>query len=509
MPFESILLDAGRDAAAPVERDATYFADLHLDLIIRSAIAGRDADDLAPFFYSPLHDPADVRYRHEVFRDLENPGLSQCVRSFTDRMRRARTLLTGRTRLHERYFEQGWFLDAAEIYCAAVKSLFEGLDRLAPGSRGLDALREYLAAYVHSEAFRSLDAETIQLRRELAHVRYCANVRGLRVTVTRYADQRDYSTVVEDTFGKFRRGEVKDYRKSFPERDTNHVLAQVLECVARLHPEEFAALDRYCRGHADFIDPAVERFDREIHFYLAYLDYIEPCRQAGLPFCYPEISEGSQEIHLQDGFDLALAGLLIPTGESVVLNGFCLTPPERILVVTGPNQGGKTTFARMFGQVHYLASLGLPVPGSGAQLQLADRIFSHFEKEEGLATLRGKLEDELVRVHDILDHATGQSLLVMNESFTSTTLEDALFIGTEVLETVIDRGSLSVYVTFVDELARLSETTVSMVATVVPEDPAARTYRVVRKPADGKAYAMSLAEKYGLTYEQLKEGVLR
>jgi DNA mismatch repair ATPase MutS len=219
------------------------------------------------------------------------------------------------------------------------------------------------------------------------------------------------------------------------------------------------------------------------------------------------VSEHSKTIHAQGAFDLALAKKLVPEGSTVVTNDFVLTDRDRVLVVTGPNQGGKTTFARTFGQLHYLASLGLPVPGERAQLFLPDRIFTHFEKEEDLATLRGKLEDELVRVHDILQQATEHSILIMNESFTSTTLADALFIGTAVLTRVIEMDPLCVYVTFVDELASLSATTVSMVATVLPDNPATRTYKVVRKPADGRAYAAALAEKYGLTAESLRERV--
>ena len=146
-----------------------------------------------------------------------------------------------------------------------------------------------------------------------------------------------------------------------------------------------------------------------------------------------------------------------------------------------------------------------PRPGTEARLILADQIFTHFERGENLADLRGKLEDELIRVHDLLRRATENSVVILNEIFTSTTLQDALFLGTRILRELIKRDCVSVCVTFLDELSTVDVATVSMVATVEPGDPSLRTFKVIRRPADGLAHANAIAEKYGLSYRRLRE----
>ena len=122
--------------------------------------------------------------------------------------------------------------------------------------------------------------------------------------------------------------------------------------------------------------------------------------------------------------------------------------------------------------------------------------------------MSGKLEDDLIRIGEILRTATPDSVVILNEIFTSTTVHDARFLGTKLLTKVMRLDALCVCVTFVDELASLGEQVVSMMSTVVPGNPAERTFKVVRKPADGLAYALALAEKYDLTYERLYDRLL-
>ena len=501
------LLD-GRTAAQPagcVAADQAVMTDLNLNQVVNAVAGQREERDLIAAVLSQV--PADVStvsYRHEVFRDLEDPGLLRAASHFAGQMRAVRVHLAQLSKMHSVHQREGWFLDAAAIYCEAVRALAAALAAAPVVSRALRAFRAYLAAYADSSQFTALAAEAAARQDELARVTYQIRIKGLRVDVSRYDGAPDYSAEIEKTFARFQQGAAKDYLvryRTWP--GMTHVGAQVADLAARLFSDEFTALSEFCRRHEAFTDPVISQFDRELQFYLAYLDYIGPLSSAGLSFCYPELTRDSKEIVARDTFDLALAARLVPAGKPVVTNDFHLGGRERVIVVSGPNQGGKTTFARTFGQLHHLAAAGCPVPGSAARLFAYDQIFTHFEREEDLSDMTGKLEDDLLRIQKALLAATPRSIVIMNEIFTSTTVSDARFLGEKVMAKVIELDLLCVYVTFIDELTSMGPTVVSMASTITPGNPAERTYKVVRKPADGLAYALAIADKHRVTYRQL------
>jgi len=263
-PARFSILFEGPDEAAE-QPETSFFTDLNLDQVFRAVTAGREEYDLTPFFRIPLHSERSVAYRHHVFQDLDNQAVSAAVAGFAEQMGKMREHLAQAGKLRYRYQKEHWFLDAAGIYCDAVGALANGLAAAEVESRGFTAFREYLASYTQSAEFTSLIAEVRKVARALATVRYCINIRGSRVRVSKYDGEADYSAEVVQTFAKFARGAVRNYRVGFRSSpDMDHVEERILALVARLYPDVFAALDDFCARHAAYVDDTIRAFDREI-----------------------------------------------------------------------------------------------------------------------------------------------------------------------------------------------------------------------------------------------------
>lgn len=488
-----------------LDDDPAYFGDLAIDYILAAVTKGFEAYDLLPLYRCVPHQRDVIAYRQAVLTDLSSASRREPVQAFAAVMMNVRALLDLSRKSSNKHQVAAYALAAIDAYASGVRALASGLAAAALKSEGLQAFLQALQTYISAPSFRDLSIEAAGHRSALDAIRYTVLIHDGSVTVREFIDEPDYETAIARFFARFE--QYEDSRHGETDKTDlymGNVQSRILDGVAQLNPEIFSALAGFIEAHAGFMDPVLARFEREVQFYLAWLAFTGRLSDGGLVFSLPSLTN-DHGIAAKSGFDLALAEKLRGAQQEIVTNDFHLDGPERIFVVSGPNQGGKTTFARMIGQMHHFGNLGLTIPGREVRLKFFDKIFTHFEREEALTLLHGKLFDDLTRIHDILEAATADSLIILNEIFNSTALKDALFLADAVLRRIIRLGALGVCVTFMDELASLGPETVSVTSMVEPENPAKRSFRILRRQPGGLAYALSIARKYRVTYECLKE----
>jgi len=505
VPFTSLLYSNGYEPEELRETPPEGFNDLGLDAVVASLRWLREEFGIEKFWYSPPSRIEDALYRQQVFEDLENKDVLSSLREFEETLREVLALLKQAedTSGHQR---EGIFLGAVLLYVAAVQKMLDSLSKLPIKSEGLKGFRKYLEEYTSSEKFSRLKSEAESVSAEISSLSFYMDIKGSTITVYRSSEGEDFEPYIEKLFERFRPSSggsgvaEPQWRLAYYR---GHVENAILDLVSRLYKRQFERLSKFYLENKDFVDPVILRVYREAQFYLSYLDYISPLRKAGLPFTIPKLLEddGGEEF-CHDCFDIVLASKLVKEGKQVVTNDFAFNSNEKVIVVTGPNSGGKTTFARMIGQVYYLAKLGVPVPGRSASLLFVDGIYTHFPRGEDTENMRSKLETDLARIKTILEKATERSVIILNEPLSSTSVYDAARIGKKIIEKVLRIGSRCVYVTFVDELARL-ERVASYVAQVDPHNPEKRTFKVIRQPASGLTYARLIAKRYRITYEDV------
>ncbi len=499
MAFKSVLFK--NDGILLKQEEPGFFKDLNLDKIVDNIIGINDDIKLKYVFYTHLDNINEIKYRQDIFTDLMNNNILSIIKDYYNKIAMMNGYLSNIESLYK-YQKERWLLDSVEIYCEALKMLYNDLSGASIKSEGLIDFNSYVGNYIKSNFFIKLYNDTEKLKSELSKIRYSMHIKGKKVTVSRYKSEEDYNNEIENAFKKFSDTNSKN-ENTGSTYGMGHVEAALLSLVAKLYPDQFESLIDYYNKYKNFMDDKISSFNRDINFYLKYLKYIEKIKNFGLNFCMPEITEDKHDIYNYEGFNLALADKI---KNETICNDFSINNNERIIVITGPNNGGKTTFARSFAQIHYLANLGLPVPGKRARLFLFDDIFTHFERSENVNNLRGKLEDDLIRIKNIMDNSTEKSIVIINEMLSSTTLIDAINIGRKIIDDIRKINCVCVYVTFIDELTSIKNT-VSMVSQVSEENPEIRTHKIIREPANGLAYAMALARKYGVTHDMIIQRV--
>ena len=253
----------------------------------------------------------------------------------------------------------------------------------------------------------------------------------------------------------------------------------------------------------------------ELVFYVRWAEYLEPLRKAGWHFCKPEAGRaGASGMKAEGFYNLKLIGSVPP--EQAVANDLVFDAEKRVYVLTGANRGGKTTVTQAVGQLFLLAQCGIPVPADAFAFDPADLVLTHFPADEDQTMDLGRLGEECRRFRELYLLSTEQSLLLLNETFSTTSFEEGYYIAVDSLRAILEKNTRTVYNTHMHKLAYDLDTSINTegrpgkaVSLVSESREGKATFRFRIAPPEGKSFARGIAEKYGVTYEDLTGTIRR
>ena len=212
--------------------------------------------------------------------------------------------------------------------------------------------------------------------------------------------------------------------------------------------------------------------------------------------------------------DLYNPRVALAIDDEIVTNDFIFDNEARIYVLTGPNRGGKSVITVAVGAAEAMAMLGLPVPAKEAYISPVDGIFTHFPEGADDTIDKGRLGEECARLREIFDDATENSLVLLDESLSSTGAYEAAYIASEILTGFAVMRTRGIFSTHLHELAaRVPEINekshelggINIDTLVAGIEEGRRSFKIVRAKPDGKSYARDIADKYGLSFESIME----
>ena len=481
--------------------------------------------------YELCQDVATIHYRQSVLADLLGSApLREVLREARPMLRELAFFTTTRKEQSAPLQQAVWRLGELETYVACLQRLADAAELPELESDGLQALLAFVRRRQADPVYQRLLQELPALRGGLKR----------RASVSIGINLDDQLRPSEATL-------LAVHDQKFAERP---LLSRIFGAASPYQPVVsikrvaamgtlFGDLDRILGAVARPLAKALGQYvrlqvqdllslEREIAFYLGAAQLFERLRARGLPICRPRLAPAAERrLQVSRLYNVNLAlGSSEERAAAIVGNDLDMDTDGRILVLTGPNQGGKTTFTRAVGLLQVLAQAGLYVPAETATVSPADVVGTHFPVDEPGHAEGGRLAEEARRLSAIFSAASERSLILMNESLASTSPGESLYLAEDVVRGLRLLGARAVFATHLHELGERVDAInrevegasrlVSMVAGIESNDAGddgigevRRTYRIRPGPPVGLSYARDVARRYGISFEDIRARLAR
>ena len=481
--------------------------------------------DLDEYFTT---DSKVIKHRMDVFEDMLafpeiSVTLNKLIPILTDIMELRRLEAdTGET---ESYLES---ITEIELYISSISTLNQGFSPIKESlkSEAMRTLAFRISELADSDYYKELNVKLAELTNRVR------DIRSVTIGVNLDAQLRPSTAgVLSINSEPFRSGDVIDKILRLNFKDDEYT------CIANLVPFSKKQSDNQKTALALAFNSAINDVYKqslrswkkivqsyvlentdfllnlmpEIEFLVKGTELLRALKSKGLSLCKPEIPENGERVF--NAVELYNPCVALKVDYEIVTNDICFDKDNAMIyVLTGPNRGGKSVITCAIGLSVALMQLGMFVPAQSAVISISDGIFTHFPTGADDTIDKGRLGEECARLRDIFDQVSGDSLVLLDESLSSTGSFEASYIAAEVLAGLSRVGCRCLFSTHLHELAaeidginaRTAPDGGAVIDTLVAGiEDGKRSFKIFRQKPDGKSYARDIADKYGLSYENI------
>ncbi len=472
-------------------------------------------------------DPATISYRMDTFGDmLQNESITKTLNKLIPILGDIMEL----RRLEADSGDANSYLSSIteiELYISSIDTLHEGLSAVRDKLHGqaLITLADRIAELAESDYYSQLNQKLSELTNRVR------DIRSVTIGVNLDAQLRATDAgVLSINAQPFRSGDVieKILRLNFKD-DEYTCIAQLVPFGKKQNENQKTALSlafnaaindvyksslrswkkivqSYVLENTDFLLNLMP----EIEFFVKGTEMLRRLRDKGCSLVKPDIRPMSEKAFTAKELYNPCVALKIEG--NIVPNDLDFDSAATIYVLTGPNRGGKSVVTCALGLSQVMLQLGMFVPAKDARISPVDAIFTHFPTGAEDTIDKGRLGEECDRLREIFELITPCSLVLMDESFSSTGAYEGSYIAAEVLGALSYVGCRCLFSTHLHQLAaeldelnaRAKETGGAPIDTLVAGmETGQRSFRIYRRKPDGKSYARDIAQKYGISYDTI------
>jgi DNA mismatch repair ATPase MutS len=421
--------------------------DLELDRLFSAMACGDEFlfDVARRAILTSLTDLDAIAYRQAILRDcLEQPDVVRALYDLAvEAIQRERREYYGMFRnspdaiLHRS-------MRVLEIFIDILTRLMEIVGGHADefSSEGFTRLFHMLSSELHDRFFATAKDHLHQLR--FHHGTLLSAGLGTGTKGTQYVLHKTRKQSWRQRLGI---GDHSSYSFQIPDRDDNG-----FQALAELRGRGISVVADALGQSTDHILSFFTMLRSELAFYVGCLNLYRLLSERGEPICFPiPVAPGEAALSCYGLYDVCLS-LTVNEGQRVIGNDVT-ADKKSLVVITGANRGGKSTFLRSIGLAQLMTQCGMFVAAASFRADVRDGVFTHFKREEDATMTSGKLDEELHRMSGIVDQLTSNAMLLCNESFASTNEREGSEIARQIIRAALESGIKVFVVTHMFDLA--------------------------------------------------------